>query len=51
MSEYIKKHPQYNLKGLRIFMLGYKDEGWMENIPLFAVEKYVETMNVPIGGC
>lgn len=40
MSEYIKKHPQYNLKGLRISMLGYQDQGWMENIPLFGVMKY-----------
>ena len=37
MSEYIKNHPQYNLKGLRISMLGYQDQGWMENIPLFGI--------------
>lgn len=37
---YIKKYPQYNLKGLRISMLGYQDQGWMENIPLFGVMKY-----------
>lgn len=42
MSEYIKSHAQYNLKGLRISMLGYKDEGWMENIPLFGIGKYFE---------
>ena len=41
MSEYIKNHPQYSLKGLRISMRGYKDEGWMENIPLFGIEKYL----------
>lgn len=40
MSEYIKDHPQYNLKGLRISMLGYKDQGWMENIPLFGLSKF-----------
>lgn len=40
MSEYIKNHPQYSLKGLRVSMLGYQDQGWMENIPLFAIEKY-----------
>lgn len=40
MSEYIKKHPQYDLKGLRISMLGYQDQGWMENIPLYGVAKY-----------
>ncbi len=42
MSEYIKTHPQYSLKGLRISMLGYKDQGWMENIPLYAIHKYME---------
>ncbi len=41
MSEYIKTHPQYSLKGLRISMLGYKDQGWMENIPLYAIHKYL----------
>ena len=40
MSEYIKSYPQYKLKGLRISMLGYEDQGWMENIPLFGVAKY-----------
>lgn len=40
MSEYIKNHPQYSLKGLRISMLGYKDQGWMENIPLFGLSKF-----------
>lgn len=42
MSEYIKNHPQYNLKGLRISMLGYQDQGWMENIPLFGITKYFD---------
>lgn len=42
MAEYIQKHPQYQLKGLRISMLGYKDQGWMENIPLFGIAKYFD---------
>ncbi len=29
-----------NLKGLRISMLPYKDQLWMENIPLYATESY-----------
>lgn len=41
MSEYIKTHPEYKLKGLRVSMLGYQDQGWMENIPLFGVNKYM----------
>lgn len=40
MSEYIKTHPQYNLKGLRISMLNYRDQGWMENIPLYGISKF-----------
>ena len=40
MAEYIKSHPQYNLKGLRISMLNYKDQEWMENIPLFGLQKF-----------
>lgn len=40
MAEYIKHHPQYGLKGLRISMLGYRDQDWMENIPLFGISKY-----------
>ncbi len=43
MAEYIKSHPQYALKGLRISMLGYKDQNWMENIPLFGVGKYFKS--------
>ena len=40
MSEYIKSHPGYQLKGLRISMMGYQDQDWMENIPLFAITKF-----------
>ena len=31
----------YHLKGVRFSMLGFQDQGWMENIPLFAVKEYV----------
>ena len=37
MSEYIKNNPELNLKGLRISMKDYIDQGWMENIPLYAI--------------
>jgi len=30
-----------NLKGLRMSMRPYVDQGWMENIPLYSVESYV----------
>lgn len=41
MSEYIKEHPEQQLKGLRISMKGYKDQDWMENIPLYGISKYL----------
>ena len=30
-----------HLKGIRLSMLGYRDQGWMENVPLFAAKAYV----------
>lgn len=40
MSTYISSNPERGLKGLRISMKGYKDQGWMENIPLYAITRY-----------
>lgn len=40
MKAYIDNHPEDNLKGLRISMRGYIDQGWTENIPLYAMSKY-----------
>lgn len=40
LATYISSHPQTGLKGLRISMLGYQDQEWMENIPLFGVAPY-----------
>ena len=40
LAQFIKDNP--NLKGLRISMKGYADQGWMENIPLVAVGAYME---------
>ena len=34
-------HADKHLKGLRCSMLPYKDQGWMENIPLFCVHAYL----------
>lgn len=31
----------YHLKGVRFSMLGFRDQGWMENVPLFAAREYV----------
>lgn len=37
MSEYIKNNPELHLKGLRISMKDCIDQGWMVNIPLYAI--------------
>ena len=34
-------HADKHLKGLRCSMLPYADQGWMENIPLYAVAGYM----------
>ena len=39
MSEYIHNHPQNHLTGLRLSMLHYHDQEWMENIHLYAINK------------
>lgn len=31
-----------HLKGVRFSMLGYQDQGWMENVPLYGVEAYID---------
>ncbi len=40
MKTYIEKHPEANLKGLRISMKRYVDQGWMENIPLYGLRAF-----------
>ena len=32
----------YHLKGIRFSMRGFQDQGWMENIPLFAAREFVK---------
>lgn len=32
----------YHLKGIRFSMLGFQDQEWMENVPLFAAKEYVK---------
>ena len=41
LRTYIEKHPQ--LRGLRISMLPYRQEEWMDNLPLYAVSTYFFT--------
>ncbi len=45
LRTYIDEHP--NLKGLRVSMLNYLDQGWMENLPLYAVEGYLRAEGLP----
>ncbi len=46
LKTYIDAHP--NLKGLRISMLNYIDQGWMANLPLYAIEGYLRAEGIPI---
>ncbi len=39
LRTFIGKHP--NLKGLRLSMMPYQDQGWMENRPLYAVGNWI----------
>ncbi len=41
LKTYIDTHLDYNLKGLRISMKEYVDQEWMENIPLYAIQRYL----------
>ena len=44
LSMFIKEDfKELGLKGLRCSMKPYVDQGWMENIPLYAVEAYFTT--------
>ena len=46
LRTYIDEHP--NLNGLRFSMLNYIDQGWMENLPLYAVQGYLWAEGVPV---
>ena len=46
LKTYIGEHP--NLKGLRLSMLNYIDQGWMENLPLYAIEGYLRAEGIPV---
>lgn len=39
MSTYIANHQELALKGIRLSMLPYVDQGWMENVPLYSIFK------------
>lgn len=46
LSQFINvDHAAKHLKGLRVSMKPYIDQGWMENIPLCAVESYFHTLS------
>ena len=46
LKTYIDEHP--NLKGLRLSMLNYIYQGWMENLPLYAIEGYLRIAGSPV---
>ena len=46
LKTYIDEHPA--LKGLRVSMKNYIDQGWMENLPLYAIEGYLRAEGIPV---
>lgn len=46
LKTYIDAHQE--LKGLRVSMRGHVDQGWMENIGLYAVEGYLRHEGLPV---
>lgn len=43
LSQFVNiDYASLGLKGLRCSMLPYVDQGWMENIPLYAIEGYIQ---------
>lgn len=40
LQQFIKEHPQ--IKGLRISMMGYQEQDWLINIPLYSVGIYLQ---------
>lgn len=40
----------YHLKGVRFSMLGHHDQGWMENVPLWAAREWVREEMLHSGG-
>lgn len=46
LRTYIGEHPA--LKGLRVSMKNYIDQGWMENLPLYAIEGFLRAEGIPV---
>lgn len=46
LKTYIDEHPA--LKGLRVSMKNYIDQGWMENLPLYAIEGYLRAEGITV---
>ncbi len=46
LKTYIDAHPE--LKGLRLSMKNYVDQGWMENLGLFAIEAYLRAEGLAV---
>lgn len=43
MSEYIRNNSELRLKGVRFSMKDYICQDWMENVPLYAISKYIRS--------
>lgn len=45
LSTYINyDQKQYHLKGVRFSMKPFIDQGWMDNVPLYAVKSYIRSL-------
>lgn len=44
LSEYVKRHPERHLRGLRLSMKPHTRQGWMDNIPLYAALPHLLTL-------
>ena len=40
MKTFVEKNP--NLKGIRLSMMNYEEQSWLENIPLYAFREYLQ---------
>lgn len=41
LSTFVASHPELNLRPVRLSMLPYKNQGWMENVPLYGITRFI----------
>ena len=43
LSTFVTSHPELNLRPVRLSMLPYKNQGWMENVPLYGITHFIQS--------